>query len=357
ALITGALYAYYVRRTVPFFLLIGVAVWVRPDALVFLLAALVHIAYTHGIARNVERRMDEDTVRESKRSLRNGMIIFVALFAGYVLFNMVLSGSIFPSSVGAKIMFYGLTESNFWYELARFYTVGPSIVLTAFAIIGLSFAGRKFIRRESMPIVFPIAYIVGTILAYWLIHPYLYESQRYLVPTVPFFLLLSAWGIREIFDKVAGSFGIDGLRRMGRIVLFIIFGGAIVVGIAGFTQMRDAHFTAVRYINERGVKAAEWLERNTSQNVLIGTHLPGVTGWFADREVMDFTGVVSPELIPSIGNLTDLTAALLARNASYLLTDRDQFEVVNVNPVFHTNILRPGITEVCRFVQGRTVIV
>jgi hypothetical protein len=356
SLISGSMYAYFARRTLPFFILAGLALWVRPDALIFMIAALLHIAYTHSFAAKSET-MDDATRVAAKKSARLGGMIYLVLIAGYFLFNLAMGGSLFPNTVAAKIAYYSLGESDFMAEVGNFVSGGPSAVLLIFTLIGMLLLVVKIVRRQSMVVILPFAYIVTTLFAFGLIHPYLYEGGRYLIPSLPFFLLLGAWGIGELFRAISSSFPVKGIPAFGRMILFLVFAGTIIAGILGFGSMRESHYTATSYTQTRNVQAAQWLDENTLQSTIIGTHLPGAAAYYGKRELVDFSGVLSPELIPTIGKLSEVYDALVAHNVDYILANRDQFEVVNVNPEFTTDIKFPGITEIIPFIPQRTYIV
>ncbi len=357
ASITGAAYLYYKRKTLLFFAITGVALWLRPDALIFLIAFMLHITYTHFIAFKVEPAMDEERLRVAKKRLNLGLALYLLITGGYVVFNVSLGSGFFPSSVAAKLAFYDLVPSDFWTSLGSFAGAGAVAVLLPFVIIGAGLAIWKIVKRESMPAVLPLAYIFGTLLAYGLIFPHLFEGGRYLVPALPFMLLLTAWAIREIFIRLLGALSLPWLRKAGRVVLFVVFGGSALAGIVGTIDMRSVHYDACLFLINRNVEAGKWIQGSTGNTALIATHLPGAVGYYGNRALIDFSGIASPEMIPSIGDLGSLQAALVARGAQYIVANRDQFEVVNVQPRFTSSILKPSITEVLPFTPGTTLIV
>lgn len=357
AALTGSVYLYYSRRTVLFCALSAVTIWLRPDALIFLIAVAIHMIFTHFIAHKVEPAMNDETRKVAIRHLIQGIVIYLVITAGYVVFNLSLGAGIFPSSVAAKLAYFGLVPSDFWAPLGSFVSSGAIAVLLPFVIIGAVLVIWKIARRESIPAVLPLAYIAGTMLAYGLIFPHLFEGARYLVPMLPFVLLLVAWTIRDIFVRLLGALSLPWLRKAGRIALFIVFGGSALAGMVGTIDMRSAHYDAGLFLLNRNVDAGKWLQNNTSNNALVATHLPGAVGYYGGRAIIDFSGVASPEMIPSIGDLGSLQSVLVARNAQYLVANRDQFEVVNVKPRFTSSILKPSITEVLPFIPGRTLIV
>jgi hypothetical protein len=68
------------------------------------------------------------------------------------------------------------------------------------------------------------------------------------------------------------------------------------------------------------VEAATWIADNTEENVLVAAHDIGALGFFADRNLIDLAGLVSPEVIPYIRDEIALQNHLNEKGADYLMT-------------------------------------
>jgi hypothetical protein len=76
----------------------------------------------------------------------------------------------------------------------------------------------------------------------------------------------------------------------------------------------------VAIIESEMVVAARWVAANTAPNALVAAHDIGALGYFAERDLLDLAGLVSPEVIPFIRDETRLAAFLRDRHADYLVT-------------------------------------
>jgi hypothetical protein len=65
---------------------------------------------------------------------------------------------------------------------------------------------------------------------------------------------------------------------------------------------------------------AHWVADNTPSNALVAAHDIGALGYFAQRDLLDLAGLVSPEVIPFIRDETRLAEFLQDRHADYLVT-------------------------------------
>ncbi|MAT38690.1 MAG: hypothetical protein CL946_03705 [Ectothiorhodospiraceae bacterium] len=358
AFILMSAYYYFSRKSILFFLFAGLALWLRPDALVFMLAAVLHMIYNHIVAtKEAADTSGEQGQAVTAKDTRTGSYIYLALLGLYFGFNFWLSGLPFPSSVHAKLAYYGALEtSTFWQSLGVFFTEGGLAVLFPFAILGLVLIIPKFVRRLKAAILMSAAYLVGTILAFWLIHPHLVDGGRYLIPALPFFVLVSVWGMRNIVVQIIGGIRLPQFENAGKMFVLVVGAAAIIVGISGFEDIRQAHRQSVIFAHNRYVEAGKWIAQNVSKRQEVATHLPGAIGYYGNRRIIDMRGVVSPEMIPYIGDLVVLHRELNERGVDYIVTRRDEFEVVNVNPRFTSDPMKPGIVEAMPYIAGRTHI-
>jgi tetratricopeptide (TPR) repeat protein len=68
------------------------------------------------------------------------------------------------------------------------------------------------------------------------------------------------------------------------------------------------------------------------------------------------TGVVTPAMIPSIGNLAHLEAYVKGMKTTFIATLRERMEIANSNPVFTSDMRTPEVMEVFAYAPGRTHI-
>ncbi len=352
ALILLSAMFYVTRKPLWFFVFAGLSLWVRPDGLIFLIAALLHLLYNHAFARAPERS-GSDSQPASKRDTMIGAVLGVVLIAGYGLFNLSMSGSFFPNSVAAKLKYYSAASSDFWGDVFRFYSSSAQVALVAFAALAALVLLWNVIRRRQQPLFMAAAFIAGTVLAGWLIFPFVL-SMHTLFATLPFFLLLSLWGIRAVFQLLSGLFTSPPLNFIAPIFAVIAVGAALVFSLNDWDDMRVVHNRMVRGQLERSVAAADWVSHNSSASTTIATHFPGALGFYTECRIVDMTGVVSPEVIPNIGDLPALVGVMNKENVEMIVAQRDHFEVVNVSPFWASNRNAPPIMEIHPYITGKT---
>jgi tetratricopeptide (TPR) repeat protein len=129
---------------------------------------------------------------------------------------------------------------------------------------------------------------------------------------------------------------------------------AIIIGMTKWNAKRKDHYGMCRYISERQVTAAQWIARNTPESSVIATHDIGAIAFYSRRRIVDMVGLVSPDMIPHIGDLKKLDEFIRSERATHVATLRNWFEVVNQNALFHTNEREPEIMEVFEYRPNRT---
>jgi hypothetical protein len=355
ALIVGAAAAYFARRPLPFFIAAGLALWVRPDALVFTIAALLHIGHHHGFVRRSELADGNAPAQAaSPRQTAIGGGIFAALVATYALFNSGLGAGMFPNAVAAKLAWYGAAGDGFGAGVWAFYTRGAGAVLILFAVAELGFVAHRVLRREQAPLLMSALYVVGSIAAYWWLLPALPDGGRYLVPTLPFFLLLAVAGLRDSAAFLMSALPVSAMRPVANGLTMFILATAGIVALAGAGSARGDFTAAVRYVADRQVAAGKWINAHTAKTARVATHQPGAIGYYGRRRLTDITGVVSPQVVPALGDFAALTAILRGERIDYIATLREQFEVVNAAPVFTSDPLHSEVMEIVPTAGGHT---
>jgi tetratricopeptide (TPR) repeat protein len=209
-------------------------------------------------------------------------------------------------------------------------------------------------RRQSQEYLVPVLWSAGLFLAYWQKLPFLYQEGRYLLPLLPFVLLL---GIRGAEIAVAaGKSTLGFLKRR-----YAAAGAAVVISLLLALQFGTAawerrmqYAEQCKYITDRQVKTALWIRDHLPENAVIGTHDIGALAYYSGRRVVDMVGLVSPEMIENIGNLDLLTKSLGRHRVTHLAVLRNWFEVVNQDPLFKTDERTPEIMEVFAFDPSRS---
>ncbi len=355
SLTLGALFFLVERRYTAFSAMAGAALWVRPDALIFILAVAVHYLY-HRYAGS-KRGKPGSTGSSMPWPGKTGLALYAFLLLGYAAFNLAMSGTIFPNSVAAKTAAVASMERPpFLPAVLAYFEAPQSAVLLPFAVLGAVLTIVSMARRERADSIPAMLIAVGTIAAYGFLLPILPEDGRYLAPVYPFYIILSLWGIRDASGRLRSFIAPKPAARIGTIAILTVSGVALISGVSRWTDLRNEYFKSVRYVLERHVSGARWAAENTSAETVIATHLPGVFGYYSDRRVLDLSGIVSPEIIAGIGNPAAMEASMKVAKVGYIATLRERYEVVNSNPVFTSDPKIPEVMEVFKYEAGRTHI-
>jgi len=103
--------------------------------------------------------------------------------------------------------------------------------------------------------------------------------------------------------------------------------GAVIAAVwAGFYGLGLTRYSQdVAIIETEMVAAAKWVDQHTPADTLMAAHDIGALGYFAQRDLVDLAGLVSPEVIPFIRDEAQIEAYLDERGAAYLMTFPDWY--------------------------------
>ncbi|MBR9974814.1 MAG: tetratricopeptide repeat protein [Bacteroidetes bacterium] len=353
ALLLASAYFYFARRPMLFFLFAGLALWTHPVALVFMVAAIIHLLYNHIAVKKEFRPVMEEGQAVSGKQTAIGGVIYLLLVAGYGVFNYALSGTFFPNPVAAKLAYFAGAGTDYLEQVWRFFTREGWGVALPFATLGLVFIVVDVVRRRPLPVLMGAVFVVGLLLAYGLLFPVVMDHHT-LLPVLPFFAMLSFWGLARSLEFLTYALPFPFMPRLGGVLFLLIAVATWMLTLTEHPAYRRAHLRTVQYVLERDVAAAKWIGMNTPANVRVATHLPGVVTYYGARAVFDITGKLSPELRPIMGDMAKLVARLRKSGVHVVAARRDQLEVVNTNPVFTSDPRLPDVMEVFFYAPGRT---
>jgi hypothetical protein len=294
-------------------LVIGLGVWIRPDALTLTIAPIGYLAI-----RDREKRLRE--------WLRLGFGIAVP-FLPYLAFQRWLSGELWPNTFYAKQAEYAvlrelplwvrlLTQAGIpgeWLGATGLQTGGPLIGVLIVLLPGVFISIRYATRARQWARLIPLVW-AGLFLAIYAIRlPVTYQHGRYAIPVIPVLLVLSFEGILRWIRPRAQEARIRILSRAWVLVVAISSLTFWLIGAAAYG--RD-----VAIIESEMVATARWIEDNIPSDAVVAAHDIGAIGYFAHRDLIDLAGLVSPEVIPFIRDESALARHLDESGAEYLVT-------------------------------------
>ncbi|GMR11381.1 MAG: hypothetical protein BMS9Abin28_2212 [Anaerolineae bacterium] len=294
-------------------LVIGLGVWIRPDALTLIIAPIGYLAI-----RDREKRLQE--------WLRLGIGIAVPLIP-YLAFQRWLSGELWPNTFFAKQAEYAalrelpvlvrlLAQAGIpgdWLGAPSLQTGGPLIGVLIALLPGVFISIRYYSRARQWERLIPLVW-AGLFLAIYAIRlPVTYQHGRYAIPVIPVLLVLSFEGmlrwIRPRSQEVKA-------RILSRAWVLVVAISSLTFWLVG----AGAYGRDVAIIESEMVATARWIEDNTPSDAVVAAHDIGAIGYFAGRELIDMAGLVSPEVIPFIRDESALARHLDEEGADYLVT-------------------------------------
>ena len=339
---------------------LGLALWVRPDALI-LCGVLV-------IAGALERWMQPaharpTTDRSSRARVPAWVLPFALTAVAYFAWNLVTSGSLLPNTLAAKHAFYTTPKLTFVKgDLRECFLAYAFWGLTPLALVGAVVATLRLARRQASPLLGELGWAIGLPLAYLLVLPFSHRFSRYLVPALPAVAML---GLACLKDFAAAFQGRKGPRASfswsgaSGVVGGVGLAALLVVELArvGFTA--DQYAMICRYHFERHERCGKWLKENTPPDAVIATHDVGAIAYYSERRVIDTVGLIQKDAIPHLHkpDYTSFLADFFTREkVTHVAVLRNWLEVVNVRPVFVADP-HPELLEVFPWIPGRTHLV
>lgn len=216
------------------------------------------------------------------------LLLFGLLIAPWYLFSRVYFGSPFPVTLTAKQHQAQMAISDSFAEgflrLARGYARNPFYWPPgAFLVVGLAYVLRRA-RQWLLLIGWGALYFTGyTVLG---VSRYFW----YYAPLVPVMLTLIGLGGEAALEFLVGRW-----RAFGRFQLLL---RSLILLLLLLPQGRDL-WRLVHHPDSRAQIYRDiglWLAENTPPNASVGTLEVGIIGYYARRRMVDFAGLIQPEV-------------------------------------------------------------
>jgi hypothetical protein len=301
-------------------LLLGAAVWIRPDLLSLLIPAGWYWLFQirPGLFR-------------WRWPIRLALGI-VSLFLPYILFQWSLTGSFWPSTFYAKQAEYAALRSLPW--LSRFAQqwlaplAGPLVLLLP--AIGY-WTWRRAAAGQWAQLA-PFLWVLVYVATFATRLPVTYQHGRYAMPVLPTLLVIGLLGILEWIQPGATR------SRLGWVIERAWLGTLAVLSLIFIVLGAEAYARDVAIIETEMVDTALWINENTDPGSLIAAHDIGALGYFGDRPLVDLAGLVSPQVIHFIRDEPALAIYMDEQGVDYLMTFPDWYPqlVANLEAVHST---------------------
>ena len=273
ALVLGTLDLYVRRRFTLAGLTSAILVLVRPDGILLpLLLAIVFL------------------LKKNEHRPWGAVGIFIGINALWFGFAWLYFGSPIPMTLLSKhqqgVMSISQQFAPGFVKIISLYSHTWYFLIEALlAMIG---AAWLIIRRHASSLL--VIWTMFYFLAYSLLGVTRYFW--YYAPLVPAFILLTGGGFEmlvEVFNRIKGRR--DTRKWLARLLFIVLAILSIFQGINtyNFTQTPDKRIFLYRSVGE-------WLHENTQEKDQIGMLEVGIIGYYSERSVIDFAGLIQPEV-------------------------------------------------------------
>ena len=284
--------------------LVGISLWVRPGGITLLGPVFVSLFFSRNSLGHSWQRILKEFI-----TLVFGFSIFLIL---YLIFNLTITGTFLPNTFYAKQAEYAiLQEIPIWKRFLSEVQL-PLIGVGGLLIPGALFYGWQAVQRRDVDTLVGGIWFLGYAAIYAWKLPVVYQHGRYMMPAMPIFFLWGLGGTSALFMEIKSVYWkkLSGLG--GGIALVLIWGAFYILGAKSYAE-------DVAFIESEMVVAAHWLSENIPTEALIAAHDIGALGYFADRELVDLAGLVSPDVIPFVRDEEKLASYLDNQNIEYLI--------------------------------------
>lgn len=294
ALCLGA-FALYARKNLLAAGIFGVlATLTRPDGLLVL--GILGIDYL---------------VRSRKSIPWKPILVSSAVLITWIGFAWVYFGSPIPVTLAAKQQQGSMAISESFLRGLQTVTAGysswPYITEAVLAILGVILAlskKRLWVGILIWPAVYFVAYsILGVSRYFW-----------YYAPLIPGFIIAVGLGFTALSELIkAASKNNNSFSSYATLVPGILLIVLVVVNGSNLWEMRKNNDPRLKIYKAAG----DWLRENTSPNEQVGSLEIGIIGYYAKRPMVDFAGLIQPDVAKQLRSDTTYEDAAIWAVGNY----------------------------------------
>jgi hypothetical protein len=252
---------------------------------------------------------------------------FSVLVLPYLLFSFFATGHFTPNTFRATKLPFDLTRSWRYLKLVAQFLYHDHLLLHIALPVGIIvFIAALFRRGEKerryfLVWLWPIGYLATS----FFFAPIIFHFQRYLIPVLPFFVLLSFYGLEWLVERLKVILSPANIARVKYALFMVMVVWAGVVTFWGWPLMAAQ---CVKNIDEMQVKLGHWVKDNTAPSDVIAVNDIGAIFYISDRPGLDLVGLVNPELLAKVQGLKMPSARRDQITFEYLLEKRPAYLIV-----------------------------
>ena len=261
-----------------------------------------------------------------KRMIANSAI-YLLINMPYALFTYTTTHHFLPNTFLAKAtpgFAYSLRlVAEYWRDMLwqDNPVIGVLLPLGWVVSAGAALRVRRGDASRASSLLMPAWVLVFPLLMGFVIKR-LWHNGRYLMPVVPFNLLLALVGLDWLVNRVGSKWASKIIPR-----LLWTLGLILTLTVSGYQVVRwaDRFALNVDNINDIQVRLGDWAAENTPADALLALDDIGAITFLSNHRILDMAGLVSPEVWPvnhlpegRIRNLAMLRF-LSVKNVDYVL--------------------------------------
>ena len=274
--------------------ILGLGFLARPEAALLILLALVDRVLVFQRSQDGQLSWKSPTWR----NLLFGLTLVVLIAAPIVMFNLSVTGSMLPTTFGAKSggVARWLPEMGYLYTvLGIFFQAQPW--MTLFAGAGALTLIAEVGRRNDVGIL-PVLWLLALPLAYGLIDPpgrynLVGNFGRYYFPHFPFLVILGFLAVQPVAKRVSRWV------RIGSVQIPIGLMAVLVLVLPTFAELAQGagrYAQSVANVQDSDVRAALWLAPRLPPEAILGVGDIGAIQYLLPNRVIDLAGIANPEI-------------------------------------------------------------
>lgn len=358
-LLIACYYYYRKRNAVLFAVTLGLVFWGRPDAVAFIGAVILDYILFLYFKKNNPKEYSEQREFTRNELIKIGVIAGV-IFIAYFGMNLFLSGSLLPNTYDAKLTYYSPQYRSriefLKFEVWGYFTESSYVLFIIPFICSVIKIISDLFKKRYNTFMLGAIFIFALIFIYWYKLPYAHRFGRYLMPVIPFYIMLFVYGSRQIFETLYRFLKDKKLANGLNIILII---AAIIYSLTSYIEQKVLYAEQTHHISIRQVATAKWLRDNTPEGSIIATHDVGAIGYYSNRKIVDVAGLINPEFIKKLLD-NDFPAFMIDQMKKEKVTHiaflREWYRVVNQSSLFTTGDQNFEIMDVFKFDPEKTHI-
>ena len=292
--------------------LLGLVTLARPEGLL-----LVGVVIAGSLARRLWERESQQVFTPS---YAQDLLLLAApsaiAGAAWMLYNLSITGMPLPNSFyvlhGNLGVFDGANLAAIWtgYFQHTGYMSGFQPYVTFGVIAAGVYLAIKRVGIEAMALIlFPLAIVYAmSIFALLPDDRWDFTSRQYLDSLLPYIAILIVLGMAAVWQAMAGY--VESQRRLDpdwlqqlRLTLLAVIAVLALVSIGGlpfkWPGLASEYSWSARNVSDVSVSMADWIDANLPSDAVIAVDRPGALRFFADRPLIDLTGLSYHEGIGS----------------------------------------------------------